>query len=355
MAAVGGLTLLGFALRLADFNQSLFADELSTYWIVHGRSLGSVVSHVRSNDEITPPLFFVLGWLTLKLGSAPEWVRLPSLIAGTLSIPLIYALGVRTVGRLAGLLGAAIMALSPFMIYYSTEARSYAVMIALLIGSTLALLAAVRGGGARWWAVYALCSCATLYSHYTAVFALAAQFLWVLWAHRETLRPLLVANVAVLVGFAPWIPGFIADNNSPTTDLLSRLQPFTLDAVTRAFENWSVGYPYSSVDTLPGALAWSLIAAGVLVAATACAVRGWRWLRGPTAGVRRAARRAPSGVVLIAMLALATPVGEAIVSAIGPTQVLGARNLNASWPGLALGIGALVTAAGGRWRLRARG
>jgi hypothetical protein len=45
------------------------------------------------------------------------------------------------------------------------------------------------------------------------------------------------------------------------------------------------------------------------------------------------------------MLALATPVGEAVYSAFG-TNLLGARNMNASWPGLALAIGAVVTAAG---------
>jgi hypothetical protein len=48
-------------------------------------------------------------------------------------------------------------------------------------------------------------------------------------------------------------------------------------------------------------------------------------------------------VVLIVLLLLATPVAEAIYSAIG-TNLLGARNLNSAWPGLALGIGALVTA-----------
>ena len=62
------MTVLGFALRLATFDQSLYADELSTYWIVHDRSLGDVVSSVRSNDEISPPLYFVLAWLTLEIG-----------------------------------------------------------------------------------------------------------------------------------------------------------------------------------------------------------------------------------------------------------------------------------------------
>jgi hypothetical protein len=338
---VAGLTILGFVLRLATFDQSLFADELSTYWIVNDRSLGDVVSSVRSNDEITPPLYFVLGWLTLEIGGDPEWVRLPSLIAGTATIPLVYLIGVRTLNRTAGTIAAAVIALSPFMIYYSVEARAYALMIALLALSTLALLLAVEGGRVLWWVIYAVASCAALYSHYTCVFVLAAQVLWVLWKHREALRACIVANVGVAVGFAPWIPGFIADNDSPTTDILDLLQPFDFEAVSEAIDNWAVGYPYIPGSVLPGDVPRVLIAAGIVLAVVGGAVRLWGWARTHDVAVRSI----PAGAALVALLALSTLIGEAVFSAVG-TNVLGARNLNASWPGLALAIGGFIAAAG---------
>jgi dolichyl-phosphate-mannose-protein mannosyltransferase len=345
LLAVGGLTLVGFLIRLAQFDQSLLGDELSTYWIVHGHGLGDVLSSVRSDDEITPPLYFVLGWASLQVGPDPEWVRLPSLLAGTATIPLVYLLGARTVGRWAGLVAAAVFALSPFMIYYSVEARSYALMIALLTASTLALLAALEDRRARWWIVYAACSCGALLSHYTAVFPLAAQFAWAVWAHREAIRELLLANLGVVVGFSPWIPGFIADNNSPTTAILSALQPFTFGAVRFALEDWAVGYPYVRLDSVPGHVAGVLIAAGLLIAAAAAAARGWGRLRDAGLRLGSALDRAPPRILLVALLTLATPVGEAVYSSLG-TNLLGARNLNASWPGLAVAIGAVVTAAG---------
>ena len=300
---------------------------------------------MRSNDEITPPLYFILGWFSLKLGGAPEWVRLPSLVAGTATIPLVYLVGARTVGRAAGLIAAAIMALSPFMIYYSGEARAYALMIALVTASTLALLVAIRTERTRWWVIYAVCSCAALYAHYTAVFPLFGQALWVLWKHRHALRTLTVANLGVLVGFAPWIPGFIADNNSPTTKILSALQPFELRPVRLALEQWSVGYPYVQVSSVPGDVGWAVIAAGVLVALVAGGVRLWRALRTARGRLASSVRRIPEGAALVAILALATPVGEAFFSAIG-TNLLGARNLNASWPGLSMAIGGIVAGAG---------
>jgi mannosyltransferase len=346
VAAVAALTLIGLAIRIANFDQSLFGDEISTYFVVHGHSLGGVLHELRDNDlssEISPPLYFILAWLSAKLGSGPEWLRLPALIAGTVAIPLVYLLGARTVGRAAGLVGAAVMALAPFMIYYSTEARAYALIVALIAATALALVTAVRERRLRWWIVYGICACASLYAHYTAVFPLAALFLWVLLMHRGAVVPLLLADLAVLIGFSAWIPALLADNGSEATKIYASLAPFTVDAVRLAIEQWTVGYPYVEPSTLPGALAWILIVVGVLGALIAGGARLWRFLRGSGLRARAALGRIPAGVALILLLALATPVGEAVYSALG-NNVLGARNLISSWAGLAVLIGAIVTA-----------
>ena len=338
LLVVAGLTAVGFALRLANFGQGLFADELSTAWIVSGHSLGHVLHEVRSNDEITPPLYFVLAWAASKLGSNPDLLRLPSLIAGTASIPLTYGLGARAVSRRAGLIAAAVVALSPFLIYYSTEARSYAVMIVMVLCAAISLLRAIDGGGRWWWVAYAVSSAGAMYSHYTAAFTLAGVAAWALWAHPGARRQVLVANAGALLLFVPWLPGFVADNNSPTTALLSLLQPFDFASVRFAIENWAIGFPYVDLHVLPGRLAAVLILAGVLLAVGAVAWRAWnqRGRQSPTV--------ARQGIVLVVVMALATPVGEAIYSAVS-TNVLGARNLNSAWPGLALVLGALIAAA----------
>ena len=76
--------------------------------------------------------------------------------------------------------------------------------------------------------VYAVCLVRGHVLHYTRIFVLAAQVLWVDRKHREALRACILANVGVAVGFAPWLPGFIADNDSPTTDILDPPAPFDL-------------------------------------------------------------------------------------------------------------------------------
>ena len=102
---LGGITVLGLALRLPSFDDSLWGDELTTYGMVSGHGPRTVVDLVRTDLENTPPLFYLVAWATERLGG-PEGLRLSSLLAGVAAIPLTYLLGARTVGRPAGLAGA---------------------------------------------------------------------------------------------------------------------------------------------------------------------------------------------------------------------------------------------------------
>jgi dolichyl-phosphate-mannose-protein mannosyltransferase len=341
--AVAGLTALAFAIRLSGFDQGLYGDELSTAWIVKGQSLGHVLSEVHSDAEITPPLYFVLAWLTSKLGASPDWLRLGSLIAGTATIPLVYAIGARTVGRAGGVVAAAVVTLSPVLVYYSTEARAYAVMAAFVAASTLSMLLALDTGKRRWWVAYGAFTCLAMYSHYTAAFPLIAQLAWLLWAEPASWVAALAANGGAAIAYIPWIPGFLADRTSATIPIVNLLLPFNLGTARGAIGQWALGRPYASIHSIPGVWFVGLMIAGGLLAVGAAAYRLFGRARGT--GLRAAVARIPRRTVLIVLLALATPVGEAIYSAVG-TNLLGSRNLNASWPGLAVAIGGAIAAAG---------
>ena len=348
---VSTLIVVGFLIRLTVARQPLFADELSTYWIVATHSLGGVVSlmygttHI-PHAEITPPLYFLASWLTSQTSHSPEFVRAPSLIAGTLTIPVIYALGRRTFGRRTGLLAATITTLAPFMIYYSAEARSYAVMMFFVVLSTLSLLIALDTGRTRWWALYAVAECAAFYTHYTCIFVLIVQLLWVLWVRPDARRPALLASVAAVVLFLPWFPGFINDLHSPTTQILSALSPFTVHDVRLSLEHWSIGFPYvvgGGLNAMPGIPALVLLASAGLVSVIGIAAQ----MR--ERGVRAIAHGVTDRHVLIFLLLLSVPVGEALQSAVS-THTFGVRNLAASWPALVLVCSALAIGSGRRLR-----
>jgi hypothetical protein len=358
---LGVLIVAGFAVRLVLARESLFGDELSTYWIVAQHGLHGVLSLIYGtaavkHAEITPPLYFVASWLTEHLGGTPLALRLPSLIAGTLTIPVVYLIGERTIGRRGGLLAAALTAFSPFMVYYSAEARAYGVMMLLVTGSTLSLLLALDTGRRRWWVAYAVCAGLAFWTHYTCVFVLGAQLLWVLWAHPEARRPALLASVGAGAGVLPWLPGLIDELNSPTLQILSDLSPFNAHAVWVILGHWTIGYPYAvwTLAQVPGRPALILIAAAILLTAVAHGRRLRARRAGRSPSEPRPAQRAVSALaraddrlILLVVLLLSAPVLEALVSLVS-THVFGVRNLAASWPELALVAAALIVRAGAR-------
>ena len=332
---VGLLTVIGAGFRIANARQDLFADELATYWVVD-RDLVGVVRTVASTAEITPPLSFLLSWLTTQLGFSEELLRLPALLAGIATIPMVFALGRRLLSTEAGLVAAGLTTFSPFMILYSAEARGYGVLMALLVGSTLAMLRAIESDRPLWWVTHAACVCLAMYTHYTAVFVLGVQLCWALWAHAPLRKPLVAATAGAALLYLPWLPSVKGDLDSPTTDILSSFSPLSIDMARVTLGHWSVGFPYAlpgtSLEDLPGVVPLVLLAVAV-----ALGLHGvWH---------RRGTPWADRGQVgLAVLLTLATPLGTLAQSAIG-ANVFSVRSLGASWPYLAITASAVLVAS----------
>jgi hypothetical protein len=344
LGLIAAITLVGFLFRLRSFGNSLQGDEISTFYIVHGHSLARVLSLLHSRQETTPPLYFVLAWITKGwLGNEAESIRLVSLLAGTVAIPLTFLLGLRTVGRRAALVGATIFACDPFMIYFSTEARTYMLVVFLCLLSTVCLLRAVDVNRPIWWVGYAASTCAAAYSHYSVVFYLVAQLVWVLWAVPRVRKYVLIANVAAVIGFLPWISVLRADLDAP--NFIGRLLPVNVHNLVDLGEHFWIGHPIILVRNMPGDIALWLVLIGLVVGAVGiaqAALRQRQHLRWTIS--------APQ--VLIVVLAVAPAVLMVLYSWLR-VDVLGGGNIIATWPALALAMGALVTAPPRPFRIAA--
>jgi hypothetical protein len=341
--------VLGLALRLPSFDDALYGDELATYFVVTDHGLDEVVDLLQGTSptgDLSPPLFFMLAWLTEGLGDPQQSLRVVSLLAGAAAIPLTYLLGLRTLSRPAALTGAALMALSPYLVYYTTEARAYGLTVLLVLLSTLALLRALDSGRFWWWAAYAACSCAAVYAHYTPVFLLAAQLAWAFFARPDARVPLLASNAAAAIAYLPWLPTLLDNADSPGSKVIGILSPLNLSSVRIELGRWGLGHPYIPLRELPG---WGGIAMllGGLAAGAAGIVASWRRASGGWH-----VPRPSSGTVLVVVLAAATPVGVLLYSLVGDT-LWTSRNLISSWPGLALTLGAVATAGAGWLRIAA--
>src|SRR5947209_12259576 len=128
---VVGVIVLGALLRFwALGQQNFWSDEVATHTVVAG-SLGHVFSTL-PKTEGSPPLYYVAAWTWSRLfGTGEVGLRSLSALCGTLTIPVVWALGRRLVSERVGLIAALLTAVSPLLFWYSQEARAYS-LFALL-------------------------------------------------------------------------------------------------------------------------------------------------------------------------------------------------------------------------------
>lgn len=339
-ALIGALTAVAFVLRLPNQGSSLFADELATYYNVAGHSLTGML-HILSTHtwDLNPPLFQIFAWIGWNLaGGTVQSLRWISLVAGATLVPLTYLLGRQTVGRRAATIGAALIAFSPFMIYFSSEARAFELQTSLCVASTLSLLAALRTRRIGWWAAYAGFTCAAVYTQYLSIFVLAAQFGWALWARPESRRALLVATAAAAICFAPWVPAFLYQSRSSLIEGIGLFEHFGLHAIRYDLGRLLLGGPFFAVSGLPGTVSLILSAVGATVLLVGLLAR--------VAGKSRidTTDREPTEIPLLIVLALAAPVGCGLYSSI-TSDIWEPKDLITSLPAIALLFGFVASRA----------
>jgi mannosyltransferase len=213
---LGGLVALGFAIRFASLGlQSYHHDEVITAARVIPGSFTDMLREVK-RSESNPPLYYVLAWAWAKaFGTGEVGLRSLSALFGAATVPLGYLIGRELVSRRAGLIVAALLAVNPMLIWYSQEARSYALLVFFCAASLLFFARALRTRDARDLALWALASGLALCSHYFAVFAVGIEALWLLVALRSSWRAVLPAVLGVgVVGLA--LMPLIAAQSNPT-------------------------------------------------------------------------------------------------------------------------------------------
>lgn len=176
--------LLSFALRLYRLNeQSLWWDEMYTT-AQAGMTPGELLETL-FEDRVHTPLYFVflLGWA--EIGRSAFIIRYFSVIAGVLAIPLIYATGRLLHGRSLGLLAAFLLAIAPFHIWFSQEARMYAFLALNALAANFFLLRLLHREKRGDWIAYTITLTFTLYSHYLGVLILIAHYTFFSLHYRQ--------------------------------------------------------------------------------------------------------------------------------------------------------------------------
>ena len=339
LVLVGVATVAGFVLRLIGAHESPAGDELYLYALIHDRSLGDTLNAV-VNQEKTPPLGFVLPWLTSHIGTPYTWMRAPSVLAGTALIPATAYLGRRVFGLAPGALAGAIVALSPFFVFYGVEARAYSLAALCVTGAALLLLRATEEAGSSWdWFGFAALTLAAMLTHYTTIFALATMIIWAFVARPTQRKRLAVSVAGAGLLFLAWLPFFFTQFGHAGDEArrIADQAPLALSTLARMVSRASIGHPFVDLDALPGGIGVVLFLAGFALAVSSAGLELYR-RRKETGKAPR-----PSATTwLVIALALTTFVGL-IASSLQPHRsLLLTRNLMASLPAWAILLGALL-------------
>jgi len=255
----------------------LWADEIFTLTVAR-RSVSEILTALRVDSG--PPFHYVLAHVLLvPFGPAPGvsdvLVRLISLAASLLHLPLLVAVARRLGREEMGLPAAALYSVFPLAVAYAAEGRAYA------LASLLALLAFERALALRerprllTALGLTLAAAGGVLTHYLAVFPVAALAILALDARPAARHALVLSGLAAAALVAPWVPVALA-------------QP-------RASMAWSTGAGFTSaLREFPANLAFGAPAAGPAMAALGAAgalllaallVRAWRGAFSPVARV----------------------------------------------------------------------
>ena len=170
---LAGLILVGLVLRLL-VPRGIWLDEAIS---IHQARLSlHDMFQTLYNGDRQPPLHDLALWLTIRVFGHGEFaVRLPSLIAGTLVIPVLYELGRELYDRRTGLIAAAFAAASPMLIWYSQEVRMYEFAALFGLLALLTQLRVIRNPSMGNWATYILATAGVLWSHYFGLLLIGVQ------------------------------------------------------------------------------------------------------------------------------------------------------------------------------------
>ncbi|MFI6280130.1 glycosyltransferase family 39 protein [Streptomyces sp. NPDC050988] len=180
---------------------SLWRDEAVTYDMAH-RSLPDLWATLGNADAVHGAHYLLVHTLYAVFGGADPLLvmRLPSVLATAAATAGVIRLGNRLAGPRSGLLAGLVFALLPPVQEYAQEGRSYALVCALVVWATYALVSAVTARNAKVWAGYGALMLAACLLHEFAVLALAAHAPAVPRAAR---RGWAVTAAAVVLGLAP--------------------------------------------------------------------------------------------------------------------------------------------------------
>jgi uncharacterized membrane protein len=313
--------------------QSLWNDELSTWEQSHYESLSEVIEYGVRPHPYPPGFQILIYYVEQFVGQSEIILRLPSAIAGVLTIIAMYFLARRIYSHREAVIAATLTAFSYQPIYYSQEARAYSFLLLLAVLTAHAWFRlrdeleshALSKGTV---AAYVATAVAAIYTHHFGLLLIGFQLCGLLFLflnQRWAAQRVVAIGAGIGLAYLPWLAYLIEDFDDQPLYLPSP----GLHSIT--------GYWRFLFFDTSGYLAWFTLTICAVAIAKSVASKS---RPGPPRGSRKAALR--SHTVLVAAW-LVIPYAMAFVRSITAAPILNNRNMLICLPAAFLLLSRAIT------------
>jgi hypothetical protein len=319
---LAGIVALGIIVRL--YGLTLYPLEGDEYNSIAG------AQDINLNWNSLP--YAVLTHYWMRFGTSEFWLRLPALLFGVASVPILFRVGEKIGSRRCALACALLAAVSPFSVYHSQEMRFYSLF--LFASATFLLASVTYFDGQRHSRAPLSLFISGLFlvlSHFLGLLALCAQIVANVFASRRISRRVKLMALGgfsglILVPLIPFVQqklwNFYAAHAGVTdfsTPAISGLSLVNFGKLAFAFFTFIFGYrvyPFKLWLVVPG----TVLFGSLLIAGAVSLGRSRKWRVLPLTYL----------LAMIAVFFVLNSAGGRVSSVIGP------RHVAFAWPVFAL-------------------
>lgn len=175
------------------------------------RPLAATVQSLAIEDPQHAPIYYLAGRLWAQgFGSSTAAIRSLPALFGVLVLPCVYFLCLELFGSSSiSLIAVALIAVSPFFVLYSQEAREYSMWTVVILLDALFFLRAIASREVRTWVWYAVVTALALYIYPLTGLVTLGLGAYLLLRERFRLTKTVIAyaatSLAALAAFIPWL------------------------------------------------------------------------------------------------------------------------------------------------------
>ena len=200
-ATLGILVFTKTSMRL-DEAQSLFQVS---------RNIPGLLMQVGQDVHVPGYHLLLHFWLILFAGLAEPIVlaRYMSLVFFVALVPAIYILVRQVFSRRVGIFTTILVAISPFLQWYGSEARMYSMLALITVLHQIVFLKLFKQGHAVHWVWFVITGIIGMYTHYFFAFVLLTEAIFYLFYHRRFLRgsfiKFIISAILIIGALSPWL------------------------------------------------------------------------------------------------------------------------------------------------------